>query len=111
MPVAPEHRGPWLLIAHRLRFTKDKPPRHDKLVERPRAGRKGNWAHFLDNPDANHGDEPGPTLVTFAADDAVDVPALLRQDALRSPLPSQLPPVKGKQPVKGKPVKGGNDGS
>jgi len=102
MSVLPEHIGPWVLIAHQLRFTKDAPPRVDALVARPRAGRRGNWLHFLDNPDANHGDEPGPTLVTFEPDDALDVPALLKQGALRAPTAKQLPPTK---PPKGKPPK------
>ena len=98
MSVLPEHLGPWIQISHVLRFTKDDPvndkgeKREDKLSERPRAGRRGNWMHFLDNPDANHGDTPGPTLVTFEADDTLDVPALLRQGAIRLPTAKQLPP-------------------
>ena len=92
MPVANEHRGPFVQITHVLRFTKDQPPRSDTESARPRKGRKGDWREFLDDPDAPHGATPGPTLVTFAADDAVDVPKLLRQGALREPRPDQLPP-------------------
>jgi len=97
MPVAPEHRGPWVQITHVLRYTKDAPPREDRESARPRKGRRGDWREFLDDPDAAHGAEPGPTLVTFDADDALDVPALLRQGALREPRADQLPPVKGKK--------------
>ncbi len=81
-------------IAHQLRFTRRTPPRADRLSARPREGsRERGWGRFLDNPDALHGDEPGPTLVTFDNDDAVDVVALLRQGAIREPMPGQLPPA------------------
>lgn len=86
--------GPFVQIAHQLRFTKRQPPRQDRLSARPREGsREQGWRAFLDNPDALYGETPGATLVTFDMDDAVDIPALLRQGAIREPLPGQLPPV------------------
>jgi hypothetical protein len=87
MPVAPEHLGPWVQIAHVLRFTKDQPPRQDRESARPRKGSKGNWGEFLDLDE--------PTLVSFEPDDAVDVPALLRAGAIMPPPPPPAP-VKGK---------------
>jgi hypothetical protein len=83
MPVAPEHLGPWVQIAHVLRFTKDQPPRVDRESRRPRKGRKGDWGEFLDLD--------APTLVSFEPDDAVDVPALLRAGAIMPPPPVPAP--------------------
>lgn len=97
--AVPEHlRGPWVQVAHVLRFTKDAPPRDDRESVRPRKGQRDGWREFLDNPDAAHGDTPGPTLVTFDADDAIDVEALLRQGALRVPRADQLPPADKPKP-------------
>jgi hypothetical protein len=84
MPVAPEHLGPWVQIAHVLRFTKDQPPRTDRESARPRKGSKGNWGEFLDLD--------APTLVSFEPDDAVDVPALLRAGAIQ-PVPVKHDPI------------------
>lgn len=89
--TVPEHlRGPFVQIAQRLRFTQDTPPRADRVSERPRKGKPGNWQEFLDDPDAAY---PDCTLVTFDADDAVDVAALLASGAIRVARPDQLPPV------------------
>ena len=95
MAVAEDMRGPWVQIAHQLRYTTDNGG-PDRLSARPREGKRGDWRAFLDDPEAKHGADPGPTLVTFRASDAVDVPALLRQGALRAPRPDQLPPSKAK---------------
>lgn len=89
--AVPEHlRGPFVQIAQRLRFTKDAPPRADRVSERPRKGKPGAWLEFLDDIDAPH---PGCTLVTFDADDAVDVASLLASGAIRVARADQLPPV------------------
>lgn len=100
MPVAEHLRGPWVQISHQLRYTKDAPPRTDTVSARPRKGRKGDWREFLDDPDAAHDATPGPTLVTFAADDALDVEQLLRQGALREPRADQLPKAAKPKPRK-----------
>jgi hypothetical protein len=77
MPVLKEHLGPWVQIAHVLRFTKDQPPRVDRESVRPRTGSKERgWGDFLDDAE--------PTLISFEPDDAVDVPALLRAGAIQS---------------------------
>lgn len=76
MPV-PEHlRGPFVQVAQRLRWTKDAPPRHDRVSERPRNRHTGEYL-----------DGDAPTLVTFDADDAIDVESLLRAGALRPHIP------------------------
>jgi len=72
MPVDPENLGPFIQIVHRLRWTKDAPPRVDRISERPRNRQTGAYL-----------DGDVPTLVTFEEDDAIDVPALLTQGALR----------------------------
>ena len=103
MPVAPEHLGPWRQIAQRLRFTKDAPPRADRVSERPRHPKT---LAFLD--------EDAPTLITFEPDDAVDVPSLLRAGAIMPLLeildegqPEVVVQVEG-YPVKLAPKKGGS---
>jgi hypothetical protein len=84
MPVLKEHLGPWVQIAHVLRFTKDNPPRQDRESVRPRGGSKERgWGDFLDDAE--------PTLITFEPDDAVDVPALLRAGAIQSYTPPPAP--------------------
>lgn len=91
--MVPDDRlGPYVQIAHKLRFTKDAPPRVDRLAERPRKGSKARgWGEFLDDPDAAYGAEPGPTLLEFDADDAVDVDALLVSGAIRVARADQVP--------------------
>lgn len=61
-------------VAHRLRINRG-PGRPDKVSERPRAGRRGDWREFLDSDEA-------PTLIAFDEYDQVNIPALLAQGAI-----------------------------
>ena len=90
MPVPKDLTGTYRQIAHKLRWTKDAPPRPDTNSERPRRGKRGPYL-----------DEDDPTLVTFEEDDAVNVPALLAQGAIEP-----YTPPKPKRTTK----KGGDDG-
>lgn len=70
-------------IAHRLRIDRG-PGRPDKVSERPRAGRQGDWREFLDSDEA-------PTLIEFDEFDRVDVAALLRQGSIVAHTPPARP--------------------
>lgn len=89
--------GPYVQITQRLRVVRREVPHTQRECERPRQGKPGDWGDFLDDPDAAYGSKPGPTLVTFRADELVDVPALLASGAIREPRADQLPRAKPKR--------------
>ena len=74
-------------IAHRLRVQRG-PGNPDLVSERPRAGRRGNWAEYLDSDEK-------PTLVEFDKLCRVDAAHLMKIGAIIEYTPPILKRKKG----------------
>ena len=86
MPVPKELTGTYRQVAWKLRIAKDSGP--DKVSERPRKGKRGPYQ-----------DNDEPTLVEIAADDNINVEAMLAQGAIEPYTPPK--PTKPTKPTKG----------
>lgn len=87
MAVTKAQAGTYRQIAHRLRIHDATGASRDS--ERPRAGTRGNWRHYLDSDDE-------PTLLELREGDRVDIESLMRAGAI---VPYQ--PPKRRAPRKG----------